>query len=240
MKVAILVPRREDYGRRDEIWSWVRAWLGTHHPDWPIYEGRDDSEVFSMAKARNNAARLAGDWDVGLIMDADTIGPPDVVEDAVQRARRSLNLVVAGNTRMCMDLDSSNRIMDSGIWFPQPEGNLSKTGTGASDSIYGEPSSGVMAISRQLWDATGGYVESMSGWGYEDLVFLAQANLFGDGVVWMPRGILLHFWHPRSRLTDDTERNYKIWQHIGGLAAHENGRDLVARYLSEELGHRWP
>jgi len=241
MKVAVLVPRREDHGRRDEIWAWVKGWMRAHHPDWPIYEGRDDDgEVFSMAKARNDAARMAGDWDVGLIMDADTVGPPDVVEDAVRRARHSLNLVVAGDTRMCMDVDSSDRIMRQGVWFPRPDGCLPKTGTGASDSIYGEPSSGVMAISRRLWDATGGYVESLAGWGYEDLVFLAQANLFGDGVMWMPRGILLHFWHPRSRLTDDTDRNHRVWQEIGALACHANARDLVRDYLADQLGHTWP
>lgn len=150
-----------------------------------------------------------------------------------------MNLVMAGDARMCMDKTSSDRILNGGPWFPRPDGLLAKTGTGANDSIYGEPSSGVLAVSRRLWDATGGYVEFMKGWGYEDLVFLAQANTYGDGIIWQPNGILLHFWHERSRQTDDTEDNFLIWSAVTALARNINGKELVTSYLSS-LGHTWP
>lgn len=239
MRVVVLVPRREDNGRRDRIWRYVKAWMIAHHPEYEIFEGTDEGESFSLSKARNNAARHAGDWDVAVILDSDTIAAPDILEAAVQRASRSMNLVVAGDTRLCMDQTSTDRILNGGPWFPRPDGFLPKTGTGANDNIYGEPSSGVMTISRKLWDATGGYVESMKGWGYEDLVFLAQANIYGDGIIWQPHGILLHFWHERSRQNEDTHTNCRIWHTIGAMSLHENNKELITDYLIE-LGHTWP
>lgn len=210
-----------------------------HHPTYEIFEGQDDGEIFSMATARNNAARAAGHWDVAVILDADTIAAPDILEAAVQRAALSTNLVVAGDTRMCMDKVSTDRILGGGPWFPRPEGRLAKTGTGANDNIYAEPSSGVMCVSRQLWDTTGGYLESLRGWGYEDLVFMAQCNIFGAGTIWQSDGILLHFWHERTRITEDCDRNHQVWKKLSDIASQGNAWDLAANYLIE-MGHRWP
>lgn len=238
MRVVVLVPRREDNGRRDHIWHYVRTWLIAHHPDYEIFEGYDDGEVFSMAKARNDASRRAGDWDTAIILDSDTIAPPDVLEAAVQRASLSLNLVVAGDIRMCMDKPSTDRILAGGPWFPRPDGRLAKTGTGASDNIYAEPSSGVMCVSRRLWDRTGGYIECLKGWGYEDLAFMAQCNIFGDGTIWQPDGILLHFWHERTRITEDCHRNHQVWEDLSSIASLTNAWDLAAKYLMD-MGHTW-
>jgi len=212
------------------------------HPDYHIFEGTDDGEVFSMAKARNNAARAASEWtnwDVAIVLDADTIAQPDILNKAVRRAALSTNLVVAGDVRMCMDKYSTDATLATDVpWFPRPDGRLAKTGTGASDNIYAEPSSGVMCVSRELWQRTGGYVEGLRGWGYEDLVFMAQCNIFGDGTVWMPDGILYHLWHERSRITDDCDRNYAVWAELSRIASHANAWDLAANYL-KTLGHTW-
>jgi len=234
VRAVVLVPRRADHGRRDMIWKHVRKWLQQNHPEWEIFEGHDDGPVFSLSKARNDAARKAGSWDVAVILDSDTIAEPEVLKDAVIRASMSTRLWIAGDIRMCLSKKSSDQILHGGLWFPRPDGHLPKNG--ANESIYGEPSSSVMAVSRELWDAVGGYVESMQGYGYEDLVFLTSCNIFGDGVSWIPDSIMYHFWHEKSRLTDDTERNYKIWKQLDGIARNQNARQVAKIYL-ESLGH---
>lgn len=239
MRTVVLVPRREDNGRRDEIWNWVNCWMLEFHPDYHPYEGTDDGEVFSLSKARNDAAQKAGDWDVAIILDSDTIAEPDVLNAAVQRASRSMNLVIAGDVRLCMDKQSTDNTLKTDVpWFPRPDGRLAKTGTGASDSIYAEPSSGVMAISRRLWDAMGGYLECMQGYGYEDLVFLTMSGIYGEGVMWMP-GTMLHLWHERSRMTADTQRNFELWQDLDQIARHANSQEVAREYLAK-LGHTVP
>jgi len=235
----VLVPRRDDGGRRDEIWAWVRKWMETHHEDYEIFEGYDDHEVFSMATARNNAARAAGDWDVAVILDSDTLAEPDVLIDAVTRASMSTRMIIAGDIRICMDKRSTDNTLESGApWFPRPEGHLPKNGFGVNDAIYGEPSSGVVVVSRQLWDAMGGYLECLQGWGFEDNILLTCANIFGDGVMWLP-GTIYHLWHEPSRRTADTSRNYEIWQNLDRLGRTANKQTVAREYLGR-LGHTWP
>jgi hypothetical protein len=235
MRTVILVPRRPDGGRRDEIWTWVRAWL-RDELGYPIYEGTDDGAVFSMAKARNNAARAAGDWDVALILDADTIAPPEAVWEAVRQAAATRKLVVAGDMRMRMDKISSDRIMEDGPWFPRPEGERHPKGNVIDETCYGEPSSGVIAIGRPLWDAAGGYLESLQGWGWEDLAFITQCYVVGDGMDWVRDSMLLHFYHDRTPITEDTSHNKQVWLNLHQLSCRDKGAAMD--YL-RGLGHQW-
>lgn len=237
MRVVILVPRASDYGGpRDRIWSWVQGWLRTHHPDWPIYEGTDGSEVFSMSAARNNAARAAGDWDVAVIVDADTIAHPSSVREAVEMAHTTRKMWLAGDMRMRMDYVSSERILDGGLWFPRPEGKRHPKGNVIDEMCYGEPSSGVFAIGRPLWDATGGYVESLQGWGWEDLIFITQCYCVDGAIDWVRNSMLLHFYHDRTPEDANTVKNKRIWEgfHRASTRSHE-----LAKNQLRALGHQW-
>lgn len=236
MRVVILVPRREDNGRRDQIWVWVRNWFRTHHPSWAIFEGTDDSDVFSMAAARNDAARKAGDWDVAVLVDADTIAHPEAVVEAVNQAHRTRKLWVAGDVRMRMDETSSNRILSGGLWFPRPEGERHPKGNVLDDMCYGEPSSGVIAIGKDLWRASGGYVESLHGWGWEDLVFITQCYVVGDGMDWVKDSPIFHFWHERTPLTEDTDHNKRVWSRLHRLSRNDQAG---AKDYLRSLGHQW-
>jgi hypothetical protein len=239
LKVAILVPRRSDGGRRDEIWVWVKNWLETHHPEWPIFEGVDDvNETFSMGLARNDAARKAGDWDVGVLVDSDTIAHPDAVKAAVKNASNTRILWVAGDVRMRMDKTSSDRILNGGLWFPRPEGERHPKGNVINEMCYGEPSSGVIAVNRTLWNATGGYIESLQGWGWEDLAFITQCYIAGKGMAWVKNSPILHFWHERTPLTEDTDFNKQIWLKLHNFSTR---RDIAgARAFLHDLGHTLP
>jgi hypothetical protein len=248
MKVVILVPRRADHGRRDELWGEVRNRIEILHPFWPIFEGRDPAveisknpEVpFSIAAARNDAARQAGDWDVAVVWDADTVAHPDAVRQAVDKASLGTRMWFAGDTYMNMDRTSSDRALKTGEYFPRPDGFLPKNGSlAANNSLYGEPSSGVLAVSRPLWDAIGGYMETLQGWGYEDLVFFTCADIFGDSASWIPGEIMYHLWHEKSRITDDTRRNYEIWQQLDTIARCKNKKEAGRAFL-ESYGHTWP
>jgi hypothetical protein len=100
--------------------------------------------------------------------------------------------------------------------------------------IYERPCSGVFAVNRDLFHKVGGYVETLTGWGYEDLVFLQCCGIFGDGNTWVP-GITLHMWHPPSPRDDDTFTNKKVWQTLTKYRVRAD-RDGARRYLND-LGH---
>jgi hypothetical protein len=69
MKAVILVPYSRDGADRELNWNTAHAeWMAL---GWPVYTGT--SEPFDRTRARNDAARRAGDWEVALFADADII-----------------------------------------------------------------------------------------------------------------------------------------------------------------------
>lgn len=223
------VPYRSREGT-DPIWSWVRTWIKTHY-GYPTFTA-DCLGDFSPSKARNNAARLAGDWDVALFHDSDTIAHPDAVSQAVELAASSMQMVVTADSHMYCDPASSQRIINSGLpMFPRPD-SFNEHG------IYEKPCSGIIAVNRNLYEKVGGYVETLKGWGYEDLVFLQQCGIFGDGNTWIPGHINLHLWHPPSPKTTDTNINRQVWLKLSDYRRRKNTSS--ARQYLQTLGHTVP
>lgn len=229
LKIVVLVPFRAD-PHRAQVWRFVQAWIHTNY-EYPLFMG-DGGGVFSAARARNEAAQLAGDWDVAVFHDADTIAHPDAVQKAVELAAVTDQMVVAADSHMYCDRISSQRILFSGVpMFPRPV-------TFDNNGVYANPCSGVFAVNRNLWEATGGYVESLQGYGYEDLVFLQMCGIFGQGHTWIPGHISLHLWHPPAEKTNDTTRNKTAWQQVARFK-RRNDRDGARTYLAT-LGHIVP
>lgn len=197
----------------------------------PIHVGDNPGE-FSPAAARNMAARLAGDWDVAVFHDSDTIAHPEAVAQAVTMAANCMQMVVAADSHMYCDKPSSQRIMASG----QP--TFARPVSFDEKGIYTRPCSGVFAVNRELFDRVGGYVESLHGWGYEDLVFLQQCGIFGDGNTWVPGHITLHLWHPPAPKTADTATNEIVWHRLTKFRRRQD-RTGAKQYLAS-LGHSVP
>lgn len=228
-KTVILTPFRPTAGR-EQVWGFVQQWIASHYP-MPLFVG-DNHGAFSPSAARNNAARAAGDWDVAIFHDSDTIAHPDAITQAVDMAAHSMQMVVAGDSHMYCCRQSSTRIITSGeAGFARPD-SFDKHG------IYEKPCSGVFAINRDLFDRVGGYVESLTGWGYEDLVFLQMCGIFGDGNTWVPGHITLHLWHPPADRDQDTSFNRNVWLTLAKYRRHRDARG--AKQFLAQLGHRIP
>lgn len=216
---------------RDPLRDWTRDWIARHY-DYPVFETDSDTNEFSVGAARNKAARLAGDWDVALVHDADTIAHPDAVERAISYAARADQMIVTADSHMYCSMESSQRIMASGIpMFPRP---LRFDNAG----IYERPSGGIVAVNRNTWNKVGGYVEALTSWGFEDLVFLQSCNLFADGHGWVAGHINLHLWHPPAPRTGATVFNEQVWRTLADFRI-TNDADGARTYLAG-LGHTVP
>lgn len=229
-RTVILTPYRPSPDRAP-LWQWVQGWIADFY-NFPVFCADSITDVFSPGEARNNAAREAGDWDVAVFHDCDTIAHPDAVAQAVNMAANSMQMVVAADSHMYCDKPSSRRIMESGVpAFPRPV-SFDERG------IYLRPCSGVFAINRDLFDKVGGYVETLTGWGYEDLVFLQQCGIFGDGNTWVEGHITLHLWHEPAPRTADTTTNKQVWH---TLTKFRRRKDTIgAKQYLASLGHTVP
>ncbi len=224
MRVAVIVPRRPDGGRRDELWRYVRARWEREHPDWPIYVGDHLEGPFNRSAALNAAARAAGNWDAAVILDADAIIDPAQVRDAVDKAYDEDAMVIAYYRYCYLNRKMTDRIMAGfdGNYWPGVEWSMTNT------------CSTVVAVSRRLWDRVGGFDEGFQGWGFEDCAFSVACSAFGarlrvPGEVW-------HLWHTPSH---ENNRSSPDWQNglarLNRYSACEEKPERVAALL-DELG----
>lgn len=237
LSVTVVVPFGSMGCRhRERNYLHILDWVGRHHPGWPVVTGSSDRDPFSPAQARNNGAAAAGDgWDVVVFWDADTLAHPDAVNEAVRRAHADPVMVLAGDSHIYTDELSADRYLLSGLMFPKPRGD--NTQPFGKEGIYRRPCSGILAVGRELWTATGGYIDSLGGEdSHEDLAFFQQCQIFGDGVEWVA-GIQVHLWHPPA--VRSPGRNHQVWQRLASLRRQQADKDLVRDYLGT-LWHRVP
>jgi hypothetical protein len=235
LRTVILVPYRPDGGRRDALWKFTRAWLEEHHPTDPIYIGKSPDGPFNRSAAINDASRQAGDWDVAVICDSDTVVPPGQYAEAVRKANDTGLLVSALTKVVELTKDSTDQLLagaDVDI------STLKKVKTRTKDDMT---QSSVLAVPRDLWDAVGGFDEQFCGWGCEDNAFwLAATVLGGKGPTRVPNdaphsgrpvridGPAFHLWHElasKIKLFDPIFRtNFKRLRHYKKL---ETPRELA-------------
>jgi hypothetical protein len=200
MRVVILVPRRADNGRRDDLWAWVKARWQLEQPDWPIHEGVHAGEdPFNRSLAVNRAAKNGGKWDVAIIADSDSFVSKEQIEAAVETCTRTGQMTLAYDRYCYLRHDMSDMIMGgwTGDWWPGVEWAM--TGTCSS----------MVVVTRDVWDEAEGFDEGFVGWASEDVAFSHAAQTFGGGLQRIP-GEVWHLWHapaPRANVEANVARS---------------------------------
>jgi mannosyltransferase OCH1-like enzyme len=191
MKVVILVPRRDDEGWRDKLWDYCKA-IWQEKYDWPIFEGYHFKEEgpFNRSLAVNRAADLAGDWDVALIIDSDTVSEEEAVRNAVAHAWKTGDLSIAHNARLMLSQRATTNILNGHKVDLLRKVNVKKT--------YYDSISCAVAIRRQEWEDIGGFDERFEGWGFEDTAFRIAVETLTNRPLHIEQANCLHLWHPSS------------------------------------------
>lgn len=190
MRSVVLVPRRAGNPYRDSVWEWVSAWWD-QHVGLPVYVGEHLDGPFNRSAALNAASALAGEWDVAILIDADVILDPRLVFATLAIASGTPGPALAYDERIHLDRHGTRLILDgfSGSWRPF-------TRTRLTDSC-----SSAIAVSRDLWETSGGFDEMFVGWGWEDVAFRCAVETFGLPLTKL-QGTLWHLWHPKSTEND--------------------------------------
>lgn len=226
---VFLVARRAGQADRDAIWEFLaEKWAGY---GWPVVIGHHDADEgpFNRAAATNRAAVAAGDWELGIIIDADVWVEPWQLETAIENARRTDRLSYAHTPWWGLSATATNRILDGSLAFDPKRWTRS--------SFYEKKTplsnSTCMVVTRRLWDETGGYDERFQGWGAEDWAWFDVCSTLRGGVkghrtfgfsgVERVDAPVYHFHH------DVSESAY---------AAH-HGRETPELARNHELGRRY-
>jgi hypothetical protein len=236
-KVKVLVPYRSDGGRRDELWGFVESWLGNAHPGWPVVMGHSPLGPFNRGAAINVASEHAGDWEIAIIHDADTLTSPWQLRRAVQHIDRGhFSVVYPFETYTYLDKWSTQTLLDGHgyvstkeHWFLSPEDD----GQNFRTTVRHHHVSGAVVVSRAAWEAVGGFIE-LEGWGAEDQIMHHLFKTFADKEPFWSYGGAYHLWHPANR--GGAVTNHRILSDVMALTAVP---DQLRQYLRDG-GHPIP
>ena len=192
-RVVFLVPRRDDHGPRDRLWRVCRERWERLFPEWPIVEGYHTEGPWNRSAAINEAARLAGDWDVAVVIDADVMVDQRQAAEAVRTAIATGRVTWAHHGWRELTEDATRRILS------RPEGAMVPMLDVEPTDVRKETPlswSCCMAMPREVFDALGGFDERFVGWGGEDTAMAAAIQgLHGWERV---EGVVTNLWHPRK------------------------------------------
>jgi hypothetical protein len=193
LRVRLILPRRGDEGHRDRVWDFCRRHWQDQRPAWEIVEGEHLDGPFNRSAAINEAAQ--GDWDVAVILDADTILDVEAVDRAIMLAERDWRLVLPFSDRCLLNRRGTQQILNGycGSW----ERFVSARQRPSDAYVY---VSGCQVISRQLWDQIGGFDERFESYGGEDDAFHAATVALTGHDARQDRlpGSAWHLWHAHS------------------------------------------
>ena len=221
LNVAIIVPRRPDGGRRDQLWTFCREWyeaLG-----WRIFEGAGPSGPFNRGAALNEAADRALDAgqsnrrpvDVLVVLDGDVLVPRPLLVEAVERANETGKLVTPYDRYAALNSEMTDRAMD------EYRGDWSRGVELWMDNHV----SSVLAVPVSLWRDVHGFDERIQGWGWDDLAFWSACSGMG-GTPERLHGIVWHLWHPK---VGENTQGSGVYRSTPDYLA---GQALCARYES--------
>jgi hypothetical protein len=191
---VLLVPRRDDGGHRDALWKWARARWERYFPDVPIFEGHHVEGPFNRSAAVNTAARLAGSWDLGIVIDSDILVRVTQLRAAIERARETGRVTWAHRRWRGISEEWTDSLI-------RHETDLGAEIDELDIDVLVERTNPIswsccVVIPRRVWDDMGGFDERFIGWGFEDMAFKSLVQgLYGWERI---EGDVIHLWHPRS------------------------------------------
>lgn len=251
--VVILVPRRADNGHRDRLWAHCRSVWTDRNPSWRIVEGHHDEGPFNRSAAINKAAKIAGDWDVALVIDSDALPGEGQAAAAVDRAAETGRACFSFTDYYGLNDHMTTRVLDGfdGDWRKGAKLKM----------LAGRHVSSCLAVPRRLWETIGGFDEAFRGWGWEDRAFVAACRTLGGGVDRIP-GAVFHLWHPTGdakaamqsddyraaqalacryeSTTSPSEMGDLTWRNPDGVCLvvmTDGRRDVIAECLPTALDH---
>ena len=223
MRVVFLVPRRRDSGERDKLWKFCRHKLEQQFPDWMVYEGHHDHGLFNRSMAINRASRLAGDWDVAIIIDSDVLLDRNLLAESVRLAVETGRFVMPFNVRKDLSRDGTTRVISGyrGSW------------QSFVHKVYDDMCSMAVVVGRPLWDMVGGFDEKFRGWGFEDNSFAAACETFSGQPILKLKGEAWHLWHPTAKEGTVGTQSFEANRARKDLYLANHGNKEVIRELYE-------
>lgn len=191
-RVVILVPFSSKDPSRIRNWQFVQKRL-ERLLDLPIYVGDitpPSPGEYNASLGRNHAAQLAGDWDVAVIHDADTLVDARQIRIAIDVANKTGALVYPYTEHWELSDQGTRMLLNdpSSDWRQAPMQQYTRN----------QPLGACMVVRRDLWELVRGYDTAFVGWGHEDGAFAIACETLSSKLIHRVPGKSLHLRHTFS------------------------------------------
>lgn len=170
------------------IWRHVHSWL-KQTLDYPLYIGEhipDEPSMYNLSLARNQAAQLAGDWEVAVVHDADTVINPQQIKVGVAAAMETGAVTYPYTERLELDFEGTKMLL---------EDESSDWQSHMTPYTRNQPLGGCIIVRRDLWELVRGFDSGFVGWGHEDGAFAIASEILSGKRLQRVPGKSLHLEH---------------------------------------------
>ncbi|MCA9348107.1 LicD family protein [Candidatus Saccharibacteria bacterium] len=244
-KIVTLIP----FGSKDQsrllIWQHVHDWL-QKTLGYPIHTAEAYStrqKVFNIGLARNLAALDAGDWDVAVIHDADTVLSPQQIKTGIKACLETGAITYPYTERWELDFTGTEMLLadESSDW----QSHMTKY-------TRNQPLGGCVIIRRDLWDLVRGYDSDFIGWGHEDGAFAVACEILSGKKMQRVKGKSLHLEHTLSPVKNPENELYqknrtRMDRYLKAMEQnHPQNRQTIKKLRDESIskdtkaGIKWP
>lgn len=165
--VSVIIPWRPAPSRVPAFRA-VTGWYAREFPEFTVSTIDTEDEVFVLAACRNRGIAAAGEDDVVVVNDADTIPEPAALREAIAAARTSGLVHLPYTAYHWLGAGGTAQYFGG----TDPEDCEFELVRGACSGVY--------VTTPRTWAAHGGQDERFRGWGYEDAAWnLAHQTLLG-------------------------------------------------------------
>lgn len=167
MKVAVIILWRDEESRR-YAFNEVRQWYERNLPDADIILADNGEPEFHRSGSRNHGVRMASNYDVCVIADADTLPELDPLLEAIEYCMKSGLVHLPYREYRSLRIDGTKEYLRD-----VPLENCPHL-------LVHDACSGVYVTTPETWWRHGGQDEEFRGWGFEDPAWLyAHTTLLG-------------------------------------------------------------
>lgn len=198
--LGIAIPYRPDGGKRDEILKWNLERLATMgYARISVKDDGLDSEHMNRSRARNLAVqdllREHPRTSEILLLDADTVFNPQTLSEGLSALSQGAPWVLPFDMYYRTTQASGEAILNSPHDVELVSERYQYTHVlSHPPTQFQSPESGVILVTRDGWERSGGYHEGFVGWGYEDRAWVKSADMILGKHVRL-RGDIYHIWH---------------------------------------------
>ncbi len=225
-KVVTLVPFTSNEPSRIIAWDAVQIWWH-NNVGLPLFVGESDPSAFNISLARNRAAKKAKNWDIAVILDADTLISQKQIKEGVSLALSTGAVIYPYTERWELsDVGTKKFLVNSKSNWHQY----------AKRHAY-EHFGGCIIVTRKLWDTVRGFDPKFVGWGHEDGAFLAACTILSNQQCKRVSGKLFHLDHnpspEKSPLHPQYIANRKRMTRYTEAIRQPNAKELILELRDE-------